>query len=398
MAEKSDRYPLSDLKVLDFSRVLAGPFAGRMLCDLGADVIKIEPPEGDVTRFWGKEVANIPGYYHQQNIGKRNICLNLRKPEAVTLVKRLVETTDIVIENYRPDVMDRLELGYKALKKANPRIIMLSISGFGREGPESHKPAYAPVIHAEAGLIHRKWKRDGGSLSDLPTSLADTNAALHGLVGTLAAVHMRERTGIGQHLDIAMIDATSATDDQLQYDLEDSHGTAPLPNEVWEVGFGHVIIATDFRLFFKLLVEHFSLKDPTQPEMELTKKVSLRREAVGSFLLAINTKKSFETMMEKINIAWGEVRDPATLTEQKTIAHRKSIIKTDDRYGGQRPTTQSPYRFSDALSGAGGRTSYRGEDYESILRDWLNLGDSELTSLIKREIILFNSEWRAGEN
>ena len=398
MAEKSDRYPLSDLKVLDFSRVLAGPFAGRMLCDLGADVIKIEPPEGDVTRFWGKEVANIPGYYHQQNIGKRNICLNLRKPEAVTLVKRLVETTDIVIENYRPDVMDRLGLGYKELRKANPKIIMLSISGFGREGPESSKPAYAPVIHAEAGLIHRKWKRDGGSLSDLPTSLADTNAALHGLVGTLAAVHMRERTGIGQHLDIAMIDATSATDDQLQYDLEDSHGTAPLPNEVWEVGFGHVIIATDFRLFFKLLVERFSLKDPTQPEMELTKKVSLRRDAVGSFLLAINTKKSFETMMEKINIAWGEVRDPATLTEQKTITHRKSIIKTDDRCGGQRPTTQSPYRFSDALSGAGGKTSYRGEDYESVLRDWLNLGDSELTTLIKKEIILFESEWRAGEN
>ena len=398
MTEKSARYPLSDLKVLDFSRVLAGPFAGRMLSDLGADVIKIEPPEGDVTRFWGKEVANIPGYYHQQNIGKRNICLNLRKPEAVTLVKRLVETTDIVIENYRPDVMDRLELGYKALKKANPRIIMLSISGFGREGPESHKPAYAPVIHAEAGLIHRKWKRDGGSLSDLPTSLADTNAALHGLVGTLAAVHMRERTGVGQHLDIAMIDATSATDDQLQYDLEDSHRTAPLPNEVWEVGFGHAIIATDFRLFFRLLVEHFSLKDPTQPEMELTKKVSLRREAVGSFLLAIKTKESFGAMMEKINTAWGEVRDPATLTEQKTITHRKSIIKTDDRDGGQRPTTQSPYRYSNALSGAGGKTSYRGEDYESILREWLSLGDSEITSLIKKEIILFNSEWRAGEN
>ena len=398
MAEKSDRYPLSDLKVLDFSRVLAGPFAGRMLCDLGADVIKIEPPEGDVTRFWGKEVANIPGYYHQQNIGKRNICLNLRKPEAVTLVKRLVETTDIVIENYRPDVMDRLGLGYKELRKANPKIIMLSISGFGREGPESSKPAYAPVIHAEAGLIHRKWKRDGGSLSDLPTSLADTNAALHGLVGTLAAVHMRERTGIGQHLDIAMIDATSATDDQLQYDLEDSHRTAPLPNEVWEIGFGHVMIATDFRLLFRLLVEHFSLKDPTQGEMELTKKVSLRREAVGSFLLAINTKESFGAMMEKVNIAWGEVRDPATLTEQKTITHRKSIIKTDDRDGGQRPTTQSPYRFSNALSGARGKTSYRGEDYESILREWLSLGDSEITSLIQKEIILFNSEWRAGEN
>ncbi len=398
MSKKSDRYPLSDLKVLDFSRVLAGPFAGRMLSDLGADVIKIEPPEGDVTRFWGKEISNIQGYYHQQNIGKRNICLNLRNPEAVTLVKRLVEATDILIENYRPDVMDRLGLGYKTLKKVNPRIIMLSISGFGRDGPESHKPAYAPVIHAEVGLIHRKWKRDGGTLSDLPTSLADTNAALHGLVGTLAAVHMRERTGVGQHLDIAMIDATSATDDQLQYDLENSHHTAPLPNEVWEVGFGHVIIATDFRLFFRLLIERFGLRDPAESKMELTKKISARREAVGSFLLEINTKESFGAMMEEVNIAWGEVRNPANLSEQKTIKYRKSVIKTDDREGGSRPTTQSPYRFSDALSGAGEKTSYRGENYESVLSDWLELEESELAKLMKEEVMLYNPDWRAGEN
>ena len=398
MSKKSDRYPLSDLKVLDFSRVLAGPFAGRMLSDLGADVIKIEPPEGDVTRFWGKEISNIQGYYHQQNIGKRNICLNLRNPEAVTLVKRLVEATDILIENYRPDVMDRLGLGYKTLKKVNPRIIMLSISGFGRDGPESHKPAYAPVIHAEVGLIHRKWKRDGGTLSDLPTSLADTNAALHGLVGTLAAVHMRERTGVGQHLDIAMIDATSATDDQLQYDLENSHHTAPLPNEVWEVGFGHVIIATDFRLFFRLLIERFGLRDPAESKMELTKKISARRQAVGSFLLEINTKESFGAMMEEVNIAWGEVRNPANLSEQKTIKYRKSVIKTDDREGGSRPTTQSPYRFSDALSGAGEKTSYRGENYESVLSDWLELEESELAKLMKEEVMLYNPDWRAGEN
>ena len=107
MSKKSDFYPLSDLKVLDFSRVLAGPFAGRMLSDLGADVIKIEPPEGDVTRFWGKEVANIQGYYHQQNIGKRNVCLNLRKPEAVALVKRLVEASDIVEDKSNFEQSDR---------------------------------------------------------------------------------------------------------------------------------------------------------------------------------------------------------------------------------------------------------------------------------------------------
>ena len=92
-------YPLSGLKVLDFSRVLAGPFAGRMLSDLGADVVKIEPPEGDVTRFWGKSIANLPGYYHQQNAGKRNICADLRRPEAIALIEALVKQADIVIEN-----------------------------------------------------------------------------------------------------------------------------------------------------------------------------------------------------------------------------------------------------------------------------------------------------------
>ena len=106
-------FPLEGLKVLDFSRVLAGPFAGRMLSDLGADVVKIEPPDGDVTRYWGKDIANIPGYFHQQNAGKRNICINLRSEGADSLVKQLVQQADILIENYRPDVMPRLGVGYE---------------------------------------------------------------------------------------------------------------------------------------------------------------------------------------------------------------------------------------------------------------------------------------------
>jgi CoA:oxalate CoA-transferase len=131
-------YPLEGLKVLDFSRVLAGPFAGRMLSDLGADVVKVEPPDGDVTRYWGRHIGGIPGYFHQQNAGKRNICIDLRHEGAVALVNTLVQQADFVIENYRPDVMDRLGVGYEALSAINPRIIMLSISGFGRGGPESH--------------------------------------------------------------------------------------------------------------------------------------------------------------------------------------------------------------------------------------------------------------------
>ena len=148
MTEAPADYPLSGLKVLDLSRVLAGPFAGRLLADLGADVVKVEPPEGDVTRFWGRVKGGVPGFYHQQNAGKRNISIDLRAPGARELVLDLVRSADVLIENYRPDVMGRLGLGYEVLSQANPRLIMLSISGFGAGGPESPRPAYAPIVHA----------------------------------------------------------------------------------------------------------------------------------------------------------------------------------------------------------------------------------------------------------
>ena len=118
------QYPLNGLKVLDFSRVLAGPFAGRMLSDLGADVVKVEPPDGDVTRLWGHVVAGLPGYYHQQNAGKRNVCIDLRNAQSKQLVLDLVAEADILIENYRPDVMPRLGLGFDELSNVNPRLIM----------------------------------------------------------------------------------------------------------------------------------------------------------------------------------------------------------------------------------------------------------------------------------
>ena len=172
-------YPLAHLKVLDFSRVLAGPFAGRMLSDLGADVVKVEPPDGDLTRLWGRVVGGIPGYYHQQNAGKRNICIDLRAEGARDLVFELVRQADILIENYRADVMPRLGLGYDVLHEINPRLIMLSVSGFGQGGPESHRPAYAPIVHAEAGLMDRQSRRSDLPLRDLPLSVADTTLAHH---------------------------------------------------------------------------------------------------------------------------------------------------------------------------------------------------------------------------
>ena len=386
-------YPLAGLKVLDFSRVLAGPFAGRMLSDLGAEVVKVEPPDGDVTRYWGHEVANITGYFHQQNAGKKNICIDLRAPDAPNLVKQLAANADIVIENYRPDVMDRLGVGYTDLDAVNEKLIMLSISGFGRDGPESTRPAYAPVIHAEAGLIARSTTKDSVKHHDLPLSVADTNASLHGLVGVLAALHMRHRTGKGQHIDIAMIDATVATDDQIHYDLEGSNETGPMPNEIWESGIGPVLLSTDFRLLFRSLTE-LGLEDPSNPKMELKEKISLRRKAVGDFLNTIDTLEDFSAAMKSINVAWGEVRSPENLRDQKTIIRRGSITDIDDRNGGTRPITQSPYRFSNAKSGVRGPAAHRGEHFNEVLKGWLSMNDKDISQLREDNVVIYNREWR----
>ena len=380
-------YPLEGLKVLDFSRVLAGPFAGRMLCDLGADVVKIEPPDGDVTRLWGAVVADIPGYYHQQNAGKRNICIDLRAAGARDLVFRLVKEADILIENYRPDVMPRLGIGYEALANVNPRLIMLSISGFGHNGPESHRPAYAPIVHAETGQMARLAQRGEIPFRDLPLSVADTNASLHGLVGLLSAVIQRARTGQGQHIDIAMVDATVCTDDQIHYALEDSEETGPLPNHAWETGAGPVLISADFRYLWHLLTTQQGVNDPTNKEMELAEKIRLRREVVGEYLLALATWDAVEAKMAEMNLAWGIVRDPKDIREQATVRARGAIVEVDNRAGGTRPVTQSPYRFSQAKSGVRGPAPYRGEHNATVLKEWLSCSDAALSDLVAQGVL-----------
>ena len=387
MIQADASYPLAGLKVLDLSRVLAGPFAGRLLSDLGADVVKVEPPDGDVTRLWGKVVGGVPGYYNQQNAGKRNICIDLRAPGGAALVLELAKHADILIENYRPDVMPRLGLGYAALKAVNPRLIMLSISGFGHGGPESRRPAYAAIIHAEIGLMARAKRRDPLSCGDLPLSVADTNASLHGLVGVLSAVIMRERTNLGQHIDIAMVDATLVSDDQIQYELEDSEDTMGLPNDVWETGAGAILVSADFRHLFRSLTRSAGLADPAAPEMDLDAKIAARRGAVDQFMRALADWDAVEAAMARINIAWGRLRPGHDLGEQPTLRHRGSIVQIDDRAGGTRPIPQSPYRFSAASSGVRAGAPHRGEHNADVLGDWLGLGAADLTRLAETGVL-----------
>jgi CoA:oxalate CoA-transferase len=381
-------YPLSDLKVLDLSRVLAGPFAGRMLSDLGAEVIKIEPPDQDVTRNWGHTVGSISGYYHQQNAGKQNVSIDLRQPAGMELLKALACQADILLENFRPGVMQRLGLDWETLHALNPRLIMLSISGFGQQGPESQRAAYAPIVHAETGAIHRQAEKAGSHPVEMCMSFADTNAGLHGLVGLLAAVHQRHRSGEGQHIDIAMVDAMLATDDQTHYYLED----APVNNsasEVWAATGGPVIMAGDFRHIWRLLNTVLGVPDPTPVDATLAAKIAARRAATEAFLTSFKTRSELTGALDKANIAWGNVASTsAYLQDSETLAHRRSVIEIDDRHGGTRPLFQSPYRFSGASSGARGGAPFQGEHNRSVLADWLGYSVDQINTLQERKVLV----------
>ena len=194
--------PLEGVRVLDFTRVLSGPHATRMLADLGAEVIKVEPPMGDLTRFATPRINSQSSYFTQQNVGKKNISLDMTKPEAVEILKQLIARCDVVIENFRPGVMKKMGLDYEALRSSNPRLIYASISGYGATGPWVTRRAYAPVVNAETGITKFQGDVRGGQYANDPHSHGDVYTALEASAAVLAALYQREHTQCGQYIDV----------------------------------------------------------------------------------------------------------------------------------------------------------------------------------------------------
>lgn len=370
--------PLAGLRVLELSRVLSGPYVGRMLADLGADVVKVEPPEGDITRHWGRAQGGLRGYFLQWNLGKRGLCIDLNAEGGPELVRDLASKADVLVENFRPHVLKKYGLHYAELCKRNPALVMVAISGFGADSPEAHRAAYAPVIHAESGLIRRQAELTNGSLTDIEISTADTNAALHALVSVLSALMLRQRTGKGQHIDMAMIDAQIATDDVTIYSIEDSLETRPKRSLVWQLKDGPVLISEDVRRMWRTLSREFGLIDDTPPEAGLEAKILNRRRLMSEALCGLPSREAFIELMKRLNMPWGDVRQQAHLNESPTLAHRKMITEIEDGEGQTRPVVRSPYRFSAAKSEIRGNAPRLGEHNKQVLNDWLELDSREI--------------------
>jgi CoA:oxalate CoA-transferase len=382
-------YLLGGVKVLDFTRVLAGPFASRILADLGADVVKVEPPEGDMTRIIGRKINGLSGYYTQQNVGKRSICVDLTKPGATELLLRMAAEADVVMENFRPGVMSSFGLGWEELSAVNPKLIMLSISGFGQSGPERDRASYAPIIHGEVGLLQRQQFVDGDEHPrDFVLSIADTYSGLHGTVGLLAALSYVQRTGIGQHVDMAMINAMFFTDDYAHFQLENTR-ILNGGGQVFDAPGGPIMLAGDEKWYWRVLNTRAGLEDPTPEGADLATKIALRRQAIQEFLLSFSDRDELLAILTKVNLAWGNVHDHREVFDrQGSIEGRAVLTEVDDRAGGLRRITNTPYRFSAAEAGVRRGAAYLGEHNHEALVDWLGASEEDIQGWRKAGILL----------
>lgn len=198
---------LSGVRVLDFTQYLAGPTVTRLMAEMGADIIKVEQaPGGDPARLLPMIKNGRSAYFVQQNRGKQSLCLDFAKAESIELLRALAEKADVVVENYGPGVLEKKGLDYAALKKINPRIVMASISAFGRSGPLSHRVGYDFIAQAFSGLMHMTGEPDGPPVF-VGMGIADQGSGVHAFSAIGYALYFREKTGVGQHIDISMVDA-----------------------------------------------------------------------------------------------------------------------------------------------------------------------------------------------
>jgi CoA:oxalate CoA-transferase len=390
--------PLDDIRVLDLSRVLAGPHCTRLLVDLGADVIKVEPPEGDLTRFATMRKNSLSAYFVQQNVGKRNISLDLSKPEAVELLLRLAEHMDVLLENFRPGVLDRLGLGYEAVSAINPRIIYASITGYGQSGPWSDRPAYAPTVHAEMGTIEIVSRgREEPPFHD-PISLADVYSGVYGATGVLAALHHRDVTGKGQHVDLAMAEALlSSTEHVAAEHVKERKRPAHFddPHPMFRMRNGRYVTVTAdpmprgaFAMWCKAMDREDLQADPRFVDEE-TRRANREAlmEIINEWVLGFETPEELDMALRAGRLVMGLVRTLKEGASTEWAKARGAIVDVSDRGDGSFQVPNTPWRFSEAESGAHGVPAYRGEHNREVLKELLAMDDAEIEKLEADEVL-----------
>ncbi|RUW69498.1 MULTISPECIES: CaiB/BaiF CoA-transferase family protein [unclassified Mesorhizobium] len=358
--------PLKGIRVIELARILAGPWAGQLLADLGADVIKVESPDGgDDTRKWGPPFVmshdgeNLSAaYYHSCNRGKRSIAIDFSKPEGADTLRRLVANADVLIENFKLGGLKKYGLDYESLKKINPRLVYCSITGFGQDGPYAPRAGYDFIIQAMAGMMSitgeagREPQKAGVAISDLFTGL-------YSVIAIQAALRHAEKTGEGQHIDMALFDSQiSALGNQNLNYL--ASGKSPVqmgnahmniaPYEVLPVKDGHIILAVGNDGQFGKFCAAVGLDDlPSNPDFatnpaRVANRASLRERIIEA--LKIFDRDPLLAKLEAASVPASPINTIGQMFDDPQTIARGMRLDLDDGHGNRLPSVRAPMVMS----------------------------------------------------
>lgn len=397
---------LEDLVILDLTRVLAGPFCTMMLADMGANVIKIEiPGGGDDTRAYPPFRENKNGqseslYFANINRNKKGITLNLKSAEGKETFKKLVEKADIVVENYRPGVMDKLGLGYEELKTINPRIIYGSVSGFGNTGPYRLRPGYDILGQAMGGLMSITGTV-GGSPTRAGSAIGDILGGLHLTIGLLAAVHARTLTGQGQRVDISLMDSVIAATENTAIKYLESGKIPPRmgnryaavsPYDAFQVKDGKVIIAAgNQKLYEKLCMEILNrpdmVTDPRFTDMpgRLANQDAIQ-EVIEDTLKDMTMEEAVDLVLSK-GIPAGPIYDIRQILRDPQVKARQMFVEMEHPTLGRITVNGSPIKLSDTMPLIRTPAPVLGQDNEKIYSNVLGMTPAAIEELKYKEVI-----------
>jgi crotonobetainyl-CoA:carnitine CoA-transferase CaiB-like acyl-CoA transferase len=391
----SNDAPLSDITVLDFTRVLSGPYCTMLLADMGARVIKIEQPRrGDDTRAWGPPfVSGESSYFLSINRNKESLTLDLKSPSAKPILDALLERADVVVENFRPGTMERLGLSYDTLTKAHPRLIYCSVSGFGQTGPRSAEPGYDAVIQGEAGLMSITGAADGPPYR-LGVAIADIVSGMFAAQGVAFALLARARTGRGQRVDVGMLDATAAL---LTYQagIYFATGTTPgrmgnrhptiVPYETFEASDGDFVVAVgndeQWRRFCKI-IEADALAADDRFATNRARVINYNElRPVLAERLRQRPRNHWVDALKADGVPCGSVRAVSEVLEDRQLDARSMIETVDHVSAGAIRVLGVPVKLSDTPGSVRSAPPALGQHTDKILRQDCGLSAAEIQAL-----------------
>ncbi|HEY9279168.1 MAG TPA: CaiB/BaiF CoA-transferase family protein [Eoetvoesiella sp.] len=402
--------PLTGIRVLDLTRVLAGPWCTQNLADLGAEVVKIERPDaGDDTRGWGPPYiqdengndTTEAAYYASANRNKQSVALDIATERGAELVRELAKNSDILVENFKVGGLSKYGLDYESIKAINPALIYCSITGFGQTGPYASRPGYDFMIQGMGGLMSITGERDdlpGGGPQKAGVAVADLMTGMYSTVGILAALHERTRSGLGQHIDMALLDCQVAmlANQNLNYMTS---GHAPkragnahqnlVPYQVFAVADGHLIVAVGNESQFKAYCRVIGRPGlPDDIRFKTNSDRVINREILVPMLadaMQSQARDYWLAELEKAGVPAGPINTIDQVYHDPQVQARQMQLSLPHAIAGQAPVGASPLRLS------GSPVVYRhaapllGEHTEQVLRDRLGLSEDEIQKLLHRQ-------------